>query len=730
MNKAIEIHEFSTGIVVETNPDGSWFSRGFTGKYMNQTIEPIPYPIQEAISNREFAIAEGASRDTPALIGREVCDHNEYWSVVAVVTRARDESRSFSAYRYFCTEGKGNISKILRFLANNPLQFNPFDTKTIGHPHIVEKNQETNVPLDNFQDLLNEPKYPVIVPFDKPCNPIILNQIARELVQDSLVAWAYNVGAVEAPRSFYIIKPSDAKAEQIIRKSLSIQVGGNKPIFGEQKIKTAINALCKRNKIKPEYLQTLEDALANPDINDKFWLGIFEGQGLKQGQSQGLYNEEMIRLATLQAVIVPSTLPDFLRWMSKREGKKEDHYQTSLDFQKEILSKLTQNIDANNFSNIIEKGVKLIIPRLLEQPDLLEGVFWLLNLPKGLWGRIYQNKVIKDIENDLNLMSDYVNPKKSNEELEFKLMEDEEWRKIFDELKVFLKSSHPRPISKYQVWVELFSNLNNYKFAALFAHISYGEVPKSIFAKIHRFGFGSNFDHTIYKIKIQREVGNIEQLFLDLVKLLLKLKELGGKIMPVWLVAILVFVFGVGGFLSRSIIFKSELEKSANTFFENNVKSSSNLNLDKEKDVNAKIAKILKDKDKNAKLVVELIKCSELKEECQVNNPVDKQIKKAQNDDNFQKTAGTITYLITKLSGADTEKQKKLVEKLKKVLGDDKLNYAVLSDKKAQSDLVKNAWVYAIYLYQVKHSDQGIQPDGIINRGGKTEELLKKDLQK
>jgi hypothetical protein len=43
----------------------------------------------------------------------------------------------------------------------------------------------------------------------------------------------------------------------------------------------------------------------NNYINNKFWQGIFDGQGLKQAKSQGIYNDEMTRLFTLQALILP-----------------------------------------------------------------------------------------------------------------------------------------------------------------------------------------------------------------------------------------------------------------------------------------------------------------------------------------------------------------------------------------------------------------------------------------
>ena len=87
----IEIHEFSTGIRPETTSDGGWVSRGFTGQYMNMTRESIPDVVERSIRNREFALTEGASSNSPAIIGRVVGIDENVWSVVAVVTRGRDD---------------------------------------------------------------------------------------------------------------------------------------------------------------------------------------------------------------------------------------------------------------------------------------------------------------------------------------------------------------------------------------------------------------------------------------------------------------------------------------------------------------------------------------------------------------------------------------------------------------------------------------------------------------
>jgi len=517
MTRQIEIHEFSTGIVIETKADGSWFSRGFTGRYMNCTLDPIPYPIQEAISNRLFAIAEGASSDTPAMIGREVGTQGEIWSVVAVVTKARDESRSFSAYRYFCVEGKGNLHKILRFLKENPLQFNPLDEKTIGNPHLFIDNHETKIPLENFQDLLSE-SIPVIVPFHRNCNHTMINAITEEMAGENMTAWAYNVQALDKPASFYVIKPHDEKAEAIIRKSLSNQVITNRPIFDEQKIKTAVTSLCKRNKIKVEYIKTLEEALSNPDINDTFWQSIFDGQGLKQAKSQGIYNDEMTRLFTLQGLILPRTLPEFLKWL--KDIKRDDLLTISNNFQYDILKILTHEFRSEYIVKKIELGVILII--LLKNNSLIKQVINLLKTEKSLWGYYYINQVSHQIDEDLKLMKNY----SQYESLynSFYIFNYDSWKEIRDELTIAWRvppnSNRFKPIAKYQVWVRLFDGLNESKFALFFAHIAYDTIPKNIFTKVQSVKFTKNFYYVTYFVKMRRDVSIYELFIFNLKNLL------------------------------------------------------------------------------------------------------------------------------------------------------------------------------------------------------------------
>jgi|LakMenE01Jun11ns_1017448.scaffolds.fasta_scaffold9887364_2 hypothetical protein len=134
--KTIEIHEFSTGIEIQGTPD-NWWSQGFIG-YMNSTLQEIPAEIQHSISNRLFEVGYSNATNNPAIIAREVEEKGDAWSIVAVVTRAKDEKgRTISVYRYFLTQGLGQINDLLTYQQINKLVFDPFDHQEVGKPHLL-----------------------------------------------------------------------------------------------------------------------------------------------------------------------------------------------------------------------------------------------------------------------------------------------------------------------------------------------------------------------------------------------------------------------------------------------------------------------------------------------------------------------------------------------------------------------------------------------------------------
>ena len=135
----IDIHEFSTGINVQGTPD-NWWSVGFSGGYMNSTLSYIPRSVQQEIAADLFYLSEFAVQKKPAIIGREVKLGQEEWSVLAVITHAKDESeRGISVSRYFLTEGLGKLNDLLTYQQSNNLTFNPFDnTLALNNPTLSQ----------------------------------------------------------------------------------------------------------------------------------------------------------------------------------------------------------------------------------------------------------------------------------------------------------------------------------------------------------------------------------------------------------------------------------------------------------------------------------------------------------------------------------------------------------------------------------------------------------------
>ncbi|MGC9528769.1 MAG: hypothetical protein ACP5D7_24840, partial [Limnospira sp.] len=306
----IYIDEFSTGIEVKPTPDGGWESGGFTGKYINCTRE-IPQEILNAISSGEFSLSEGGIQERPAMVGRQVGGY----SVVAVVTRGRDDrGRGLSVYRYFWCEGKDYIEAILRWMGSNPPVFNPLGaTPRTEEYNNVELN---SVSLENFQECLTSSP-PIVIPHEKRCQPLILNEITKQFpdVMGNR-AWAYNVAALEDPQYFQVIYPASPEAEALFQQVLAHRPRGSESGFisGVAGIKTAIRAIIK-GRVKPEHINSLEVALANPQINDDFWNKLLDGQGASKAYKDKIYSEPMVRLLTLKALLIPKFLPNFLIWM-------------------------------------------------------------------------------------------------------------------------------------------------------------------------------------------------------------------------------------------------------------------------------------------------------------------------------------------------------------------------------------------------------------------------------
>ncbi len=519
MSKTIEIHEFSTGIEVTGTAD-DWVAGGFTGNYLNSTLESVPISVQNAIASQYFAVAESTSSDKPAVIGREIIRADEKWSVVAVVTKGTDNmGRPASLYRYFLCQGVGNIHHILQWMYQEKggiLVFDSFDKQTVGNPHRYEITSPNSINLRPKLESLLSDSPPVIIPSKEACTPLILNKMANCL--ESPVSWAFNVKGIAKPRIFQIIQPVDSQSEEIIKRAIAKTPKQPQLQGEEQPITTAIRGLTNRKTFRPEHMPTIENALANSQINDEAWKHLFEQLGAKDEIRDKTYAPSMIRLLTLQAMVLPKTLPAFLSWIQRTNN--QEHYKISLTFQQQILQYLKQDKSDLLQARLIE-GVILIIPYLVKQPNLIDPLVWLLGESQGIWSDLYRNYVMPAIERDFQSIAQCYRAKQGSVKLE--VLNHSVWEKILNEIQPYWQPNANKYCQEdYQPIAEFFDKLQKVnksyrelQLYALFLYISQGKIPNKLFSNLKRNRKSSDGLYVyVYDVPLEREVSWDERLYL------------------------------------------------------------------------------------------------------------------------------------------------------------------------------------------------------------------------
>ena len=345
----VEIHEFSTGIRVHELGDGRWVSGGFTGRYMHNTLEEqnreIPDEVLRAISNREFAVSEGAFTDEPAIIARDMPN----WSVVAVVSRGEDEKgRSASFYRYFLCErpeegyinGEDGISLLLEWLKEEKIkrnnqwpQFNPLEKRTqLEYELNLEAQPSMEKIVDTYrQVVVDETNPPYVADSSSILAPLVLHNVSRIVSETTHypVAWAFRVGALEKPWSFLIICPADFESSEVIKSSIAqgpeIRTAG---LVNEDELYRAIQEIISGSNIDPNDLELILNTATSEQIEDdakkEIWRNLFDDRhGAKNAVQLGVRNSEMVRLLCLRAIILPDeALIPFLVWSGLLKNKK------------------------------------------------------------------------------------------------------------------------------------------------------------------------------------------------------------------------------------------------------------------------------------------------------------------------------------------------------------------------------------------------------------------------
>jgi hypothetical protein len=227
----IEIHEFSTGVKVQSSQVLWWVEDYTEEDFMNCTLEPIPDVVYQAIDEELLKIPcfpqNLPEKEKFVIIGREVKNKKEAWSIIAVISKGiNSEREEVLLYRYFIAQGLGKLTDLLAwFNTNNKPTFNPFDRKFIGQPHLYDNSNTRHndaLKLPQFQALLKEKNPCLVIPHDLTCTVIMINQLAeRRKKKNKLIAWTYQIEEIYKPQTFQVIYPLNSDAENYLRKKVS-----------------------------------------------------------------------------------------------------------------------------------------------------------------------------------------------------------------------------------------------------------------------------------------------------------------------------------------------------------------------------------------------------------------------------------------------------------------------------------------------------------------------------
>jgi hypothetical protein len=502
----IEVHEFSTGITPERTADGGWVSRGFTGRYMNSTLKEVPHEVERSIANKEFAVAEGASSDRPTIIGRVVGT----WSVVAIVTKGRDEKgRSASFYRYFLTQDANGLTAIVTWLEEerdrgNNLTFNPYDQKRLSEANLVRPSQHSSAQSFSYEHKGS----PLLLDPQRDYTVQAVNDLAQIAAKQNRqpISWAFNVEALEQAARFQVIYPASASAIPRIQQSLAAGSLVRSSEIDEQAIKSAIKNLVNSSQIKPESVQTLAENLAGVenalggDGADKFWDDIFDGQGAGNALRQKIFSPQMARLLTIRAMLLPHTIIDFLDWLQINDSKQSNEQLKASSALQAQISKLKML----HFDDYLITGANYVIQDVFKMTTSVESASWLFASSGGVWKNT-ANKILDGLENHLS-------PKRrSNKGISHNnpSVDDQIWEPILRNAQIH--GSFNNPSNSALALAKMMSQLNRPALSAYFYQKGQELVPQEEYAGARNHPEFVNGQ--IFGIRLKRQKSLVEQLF-------------------------------------------------------------------------------------------------------------------------------------------------------------------------------------------------------------------------
>ena len=169
----------------------------------------------------------------------------------------------------------------------------------------------------------------------------------------------------------------------------------------EASLKVAIRSLIYKSQVNPDAVATIVSELNKEELTNQDWEILLNKEGADIAIEKQIYSPHLIRLLTLRALLIPETLPEFLKWLKISKSKKLDTKQiVFLEFQKGI-SPLFPKIQAS-------KGITYLLTKLVSNNLSVDEVSWLLlnSEYQTSWGDA-KKEVINDIKEDLKLFEDY-----------------------------------------------------------------------------------------------------------------------------------------------------------------------------------------------------------------------------------------------------------------------------------------------------------------------------------
>ncbi|MBW4676614.1 MAG: hypothetical protein KME52_22150 [Desmonostoc geniculatum HA4340-LM1] len=493
------IHQFSTGIDVESTEDGQWLSLGFTGRWKNET-HTVPTNIELAVKKDNF---KGRSGLNPAIIGRVVTGgKNEFWSVVAVVTKGRDKTRTFSVYRYFWCQGQDNLCLIVGWLLeqNQIPTFNPFESSNpvyLQEENVKKYREEANH-LDKwisteptFQSFFREslPRFFKHNQYNNNTQLPVIDRLANKIANNNkcLTSWAFQVENLNQPEEFLIIQTASFEA---YNKLQSVAVSPAPIVVVEPTLETNLKSVIQdlkdsklTNKVflKLEYvLSQLNNIPNSKELLDK----IFEDLGAIDALEEQMYQSGRVELVTMRAILIPETLvqdyvyyahiesnidshkfSSLIPWNKKKHTIKPE----SLNFQSKLRDTLKNNI--NSYPQLrqkLEEGIFIAIEELVFGKLSKEAVSWLLTSKESFLGIFPQEEFLQILSNEvseiyeLNKQIKAGNPPVNQQRLVRKLWADLE-NGYYGKLQY---QNHYKPLA------DILLELGNYELAYYFYKVS------------------------------------------------------------------------------------------------------------------------------------------------------------------------------------------------------------------------------------------------------------------